>query len=494
MANEHEPKTIGRIPDVSTESTPLVAALSTRVVWAAWLVSVAVLVWTVRSDWTGVVVGPFAIDGLTVLLWTVVTFFSGVVHSYGRRYMAGTKGMTRFYTRIFAFTLFVAVLAAADHLALFVLAWLSMGLVMADLVGHVRGWPQARSAASHARKYFVASTLSLAVGVGVLWNATGAATVSGILPQVDQLSTVTALVAGGALLLAAAIQSALVPFHGWLMSSMTAPTPASALMHAGFVNAGGVLLTRFAPVMTAELELMLVVTVVGGLSALVGKLMKSVQPAVKNKLGCSTTGQMGFMIMQAGLGFFGAALTHLILHGFYKAYLFLSSGEAVEHRSPEEKPTTGVGLRGGAVTAVVGIAGGALFGVLTGEGTHLGSGLLLPLFVVLTTLHATRTVLTSESLPATLRYVGFPAVFLAAIGLYAGVYSAVSAALVGVPTAAPAELTAVHGLIAVAFVAAYVAVDRGWHRSSKRLYVMLLNHSQPTPDTVLTNTEDYYEY
>jgi NAD(P)H-quinone oxidoreductase subunit 5 len=69
---------------------------------------------------------------------------------------------------------------------------------------------------------------------------------------------------------------------------------------------------------------------------LVGKLLKSVQIDAKTRLGCSTVGQMGFMIVQAGLGFFGAAITHLVLHGFYKAYLFLSSGEEIEHTSPAD--------------------------------------------------------------------------------------------------------------------------------------------------------------
>jgi hypothetical protein len=152
----------------------------------------------------------------------------------------------------------------------------------------------------------------------VLRWATGATAVSAVPSALGSAPSAAVLVAAGALLLAAMIQSALLPFHAWLLSSMTAPTPASALMHAGFVNAGGILLVRFAPVVSVDASVLLAIVPVGATSAILGKLLKTVRTDTKGKLGCSTVGQMGFMIMQAGLGFFGAAVTHLILHGFYR--------------------------------------------------------------------------------------------------------------------------------------------------------------------------------
>jgi NAD(P)H-quinone oxidoreductase subunit 5 len=278
---------------------------------------------------------------------------------------------------------------------------------------------------------------------------------------------------------------------------MTAPTPASALMHAGFVNAGGILLLRFAPVVTVEPGFMLAVVLVGAASALLGKLLKSVQVDTKTRLGCSTVGQMGFMIMQAGLGFFGAAITHLVLHGFYKAYLFLSSGEEIEHTGPSDTThaTTGIGPVGVAVTALTALAGGALFAGLTGKGTSLDSGLLLAGLVVLTTMHATRSALRSSALSATYRYGAVPLVFLPAIAVYAAVYLAIGGVMEGVPVvSAPAELTVVHGVVAAVFLVAYVAIETGVYRHSDRLYVALVNATRPPTGTLLTSTEDYNEY
>jgi NAD(P)H-quinone oxidoreductase subunit 5 len=458
--------------------------------------SIAVLVARLRFDAPWEVPGVVAIDGLTVVMWVVVTFFSGIVHSYSRRYVAGSAQEGRFFLATFGFTATVMALVAADHVALFGFLWLAMGLVMAELVGITEGWKQARAAARVARRYFLASSALLGIALTALWWATGATTVSGIAAATDTLGGPVWFVAAGALVVAAMIQSALIPFHGWLLSSMTAPTPASALMHAGFVNAGGILLTRFAPVVTVDSTFMLAVVALGAASAGGGKLLKSVQTDVKGKLGCSTVGQMGFMIMQAGLGFFGAAITHLVLHGFYKAYQFLSAGEQIEHTRPRETTEHTIGgvttVAGFVVAVLTGLAGGLIFTALTGKGATVDSGLLLTVFVVFTTLHATRSTIAHTSLPTVARYLAVPIVFFPAIVTYAVVYEAISS-LLAVGTATT-ELTLLHGVIAVGFVGVYVGIETGIHEHSRRLYVALLNATQPSSNTLLTSTEDYDAY
>ena len=489
MTQKTQSSTVGQLPTPETESSP-VAVVLTRLAWTLWLGSIAALTAFVLRGRPWELPGV-TVDGLTVIMWLTVTFFSAIVHSYSRRYLAGSKAADAFFGRVFAFTLVVMVLVAADHFLLFGAAWLGMGLVMAGLIGTLSAWPQAQAAAALARRYFLASTAALSAALLALWTGTGATTVSGVTAAAE--STPLVVAAAGALVLAAMIQSALLPFQSWLLSSMTAPTPASALMHAGFVNAGGVLLVRFGGVVTIEPAIMLAVVALGAVSALGGKLLKTVQTDVKGELGCSTVGQMGFMLMQAGLGFFGAAITHLILHGFYKAYQFLSAGGAVSQQSPTKSNTArSTGPAEAALILLTTIASGALFAVLTGKGTKLDGGLLLVLIVVLTVLHAAREVTTRPALPASVRYVGVPLVALPAIALYAGVYRAIEGLL---PVAAPpTELTIIHGLVAVAFLGAYLAIESGRYKRSERLYVFLLNATQPPTDTQLTTTEEYNEY
>jgi NAD(P)H-quinone oxidoreductase subunit 5 len=487
--------TVGeQLPD-STSERSRIPKLLTRVVWLLWIASGGALVAHLRSGENWAIEGLINVDGLTVVMWVTVTFFSGIVHSYSRRYMAGSRTVDRFFTRVFAFTLMVMSLVAADNLVLFGTVWLLMGLVMADLIGHVQGWPQAQAAGSLARRYFLASSALLATALVTLWWDTGATTITELAATVGTASSTGVLFAASILLLAAMVQSALVPFHTWLLSSMTAPTPASALMHAGFVNAGGILLVRFAPVVTVDPGFMSIVVLVGAASALGGKFLKTVRVDIKSKLGCSTVGQMGFMIMQVGLGFFGAAITHLILHGFYKAYHFLASGSQIAHKSPTASGSAGrTSIVGTLIIAVTALAGGGLFAALTGKGTALDSGLLLMLLVVLMVLHAAREIV-DASLPTAIRYGAVPLVALPAIGVYAAILRAIEGLLAGLPALGqPVALTPIHGLVAVSFLVAYVTIESGVYKRSHRLYVALLNMGTPPSETLLTSTEDYNEY
>jgi len=481
--------TVGELKSPAPSTPGVFARAATGAVWAFFVASLTASVVQVAPGPIAALGEGVSIDGFTLLMWTVVGFFGGIVHSYSLRYMTGDRGVDRFFGLLFAFVVSVAVLVAADHIAVFAVAWGAMGLVMARLIGHDRTWPQARRAGRYAGVYFAASTGLLVVGLAVAWYASGAATISGIGERVGSLSGATIGVVSFAVVAAAMVQSALIPFHSWLLGSMTAPTPASALMHAGFVNAGGILAVRLAPFLSSTSVAMAALLLAGAISALGGKLLKSVQVDVKGKLGCSTVGQMGFMLMQAGLGYFGAAIAHLILHGFYKAYMFLSAGGRVEANAPEGEPE---GRGGGSIVygAIVAVAGAVLFAALTGKGTELNSGLVLTAVVALTTFRAVRAVLRFGSLPARVRYGGFAAVFLSTIAVYAGAYHLVSAALAGVPAAfVPAAWSPLHLAVTSAFFAAYAVIETGLYKRSGRLYGLLRAATRPPAKTLLNAKE-----
>jgi NAD(P)H-quinone oxidoreductase subunit 5 len=214
---------------------------------------------------------------------------------------------------------------------------------------------------------------------------------------------------------------------------------------------------------------MLVIVAVGAASTLSGKLLKSVRADSSVNWAVRRSARWGSWIMQAGLGSFGAAITHLVLHGFYKAYQFLASGEGIEHASPtaEESTTPMMSLPGVVVALLTGLAGGAVFAGLTGKGTGPVGGLVLTLLVVVLALHATRDLVRRQSLPTAVRYLAVPLVGLPAIALYAAVYAAITGLMRGLPVVtAPAEVTVVHGVVAAAFVAAYVAIETGAHRAA----------------------------
>jgi NADH-quinone oxidoreductase subunit L len=130
-------------------------------------------------------------------------------------------------------------------------------------------------------------------------------------------------------------KSAQFPLHIWLPSSLYAPTPVHALLHAGIINAGGFLINRLAPLYGLSPTTLHVALVIGTLTAILGASMMLAQNDIKKTLGFSTIGQMGYMIMECGLGAFALAVFHLIAHGLFKATVFLNCGNVI-HKARQE--------------------------------------------------------------------------------------------------------------------------------------------------------------
>jgi NADH-quinone oxidoreductase subunit L len=132
-------------------------------------------------------------------------------------------------------------------------------------------------------------------------------------------------------------KSAQFPLHIWLPRYLYAPTPVTALLHAGIINAGGFLINRLAPLFGLSSTTLHVAFFIGTLTAILGAAMMLAQNDIKNMLGFSTIGQMGYMVMECGLGAFALAIFHLCAHGLFKATLFLNSGTNIQRARTEFK-------------------------------------------------------------------------------------------------------------------------------------------------------------
>ncbi|WP_198147657.1 proton-conducting transporter membrane subunit [Erythrobacter sp. AP23] len=269
------------------------------------------------------------IEGLAIIISALTLFAGALVATYSNRYMRSDARSARFFGSLGALVACVLLFVLTNNAILFALAWVASGLLLAGLIGHNEEWIEARAAAERSRRTFLVGDLTVLGALGLLcWHAGTlrldvAIAASSAMPE--------ALVSAIALLLlaGAAARCALPPFSGWLLSSMTAPTPISALMHAGLVNAGGFLLLRFTPVLEAAPAARYAAIALGFIAALWGIGIMAVRPDIKRSLAGSTVSQMGFMIMSLGLGAYAAALWHIVAHGLFKAWLFLNAGSAI---------------------------------------------------------------------------------------------------------------------------------------------------------------------
>ncbi len=312
-------------------------ALAVAIAAAAWRISQGPATAELATP-----LGPLALarlDWVSLPMLLLVAFIGWVVLRYSRVYLDG-EGRQGAFTGWLCLTLaLVLLLVQAAHLVVFALAWIGTSVALQRLLLFYQHRAAARRA---ARKKFVTARLGDAALIGGLlllagvWD-TGDMTV--IAARAAEGEGSAAVVAGAALLaLAGLLKSAQFPTHGWLTEVMETPTPVSALLHAGIVNAGGFLLIRFADVMLLAPGVLAAITVVGGFTALFAGLVMITQPAVKTSLAWSTIGQMGFMMLQCGLALFPLALLHIVAHSLYKAHAFLVSGSAVEDVARKRRP------------------------------------------------------------------------------------------------------------------------------------------------------------
>lgn len=279
------------------------------------------------------------LDAVSAPMLLLVSFIGWVVVRYSRTYLDGESRQGAFMGWLCLTLVFVLLLVIAGNLFQLLAAWIGTSLSLHRLLLFYPGRVAAQRA---ARKKFVTARLGdvallgAAVFLAVAYRTTDIA----LILTAAQAGEGGNLAVGAASLLAfaALLKSAQFPTHGWLTEVMETPTPVSALLHAGVINAGGFLLIRFADVMLLAPGILAVLVMIGGFTALFGSLVMLTQPAVKTSLAWSTVAQTGFMILQCGLALFPLALLHIVAHSLYKAHSFLASGGAVERVAAIRRP------------------------------------------------------------------------------------------------------------------------------------------------------------
>lgn len=286
----------------------------------------------------GILLVGLRLDTLSATMTLLVAFVGWVVVRYSGRYLDGEAREGAFHGLMVAVLASVLVLVQAGSLAVLVLAFLSVGIGLRKLLLFYPERAEARRAASKFSLVWGAGDLAVLGAALLLWLSFGTADIVALGEAVEEGLPVMAQLATGLLVLAALLKTAAFPLHGWLTEVMEAPTPVSALLHAGIINAGGFLLVRFADLMQASPGAMAALVMLGGFTALFGAAVMLTQSAVKTALAWSTVAQMGFMLLQCGLGLWALAVLHIVAHSMYKAHAFLSSGGAVRAVASVQRP------------------------------------------------------------------------------------------------------------------------------------------------------------
>jgi NADH:ubiquinone oxidoreductase subunit 5 (subunit L)/multisubunit Na+/H+ antiporter MnhA subunit len=313
------------------------------------------------------VVGLVA-DRVGAVLLVLTSAVGLIVQSFSARSLRGDPRARRFHVLaglLVSSTMLVAVAITASGL---LVAWVATSVLLVALLGHKAPWRPALDAQRRTARSFAIGDVALLVAVIVAIVAAGdldLRSIDLVALDAERIGSISTLEIMAVLLVVAGVaRSALIPIHRWLPSTLAAPTPVSALLHAGVVNGAGVLLIRFSPVYASSVSAMALAFTLGIVTALVATAIMLVRSDVKGSLVWSTSGQMGFMVMQLGAGAFAAALFHIVGHALYKAAMFLGAGGAITaHSRQAYRPHLGRANRA----------------ALTSTTARIAMGLLLPL-------------------------------------------------------------------------------------------------------------------
>jgi NADH-quinone oxidoreductase subunit L len=284
----------------------------------------------------------YQVDPLSSVMLLVVTFVGFWIHLYSTGYMSHDPGYARYmsYLNLFMFAMLTLVLGA-NYLMLFV-GWEGVGLCSYLLIGF---WFDRKSASDAGKKAFIVNRIGDAgfiLGMFLIFTTFGTLDFRTVTEAASRLPVDWAW--SGALTMIALFlfvgacgKSAQIPLYVWLPDAMEGPTPVSALIHAAtMVTAGVYMVARSAAIYSHAPKAMLVVAVIGALTAIMAASIGLVQNDIKRVLAYSTVSQLGYMFLACGVGAFTAGVFHLMTHAFFKALLFLGSGSVIHGMSGEQ--------------------------------------------------------------------------------------------------------------------------------------------------------------
>ena len=302
----------------------------------ALLAAVASLVGALGSG--AVAATAFSVPGLAPSLagaWLalLVQLLGTVIGAFSVRYLQGEAGQPRYVSALAGVLAAVQLLLLADHWLVLIAAWSAAGLTLQTLLCFYADRPFALLAAYKKRIADRAADGLLLAAAALAWWQVGSGSLSYLKAElVARERSILMQASAVCLVLAVILRTALLPVHGWLIQVMEAPTPVSALLHAGVVNLGGFVLIRLAPLLEASPMARGLLVGMGVATAALAGLVMLTRVSIKVRLAWSTVAQMGFMLMECGLGLYTLALLHLIGHSLYKAHTFLTSSSVVRHR------------------------------------------------------------------------------------------------------------------------------------------------------------------
>ena len=323
----------------------------------------------------------FCFDSLALLMLGLVVTMAVIVIPYSIRYLRAEPLKHRFVANLAILFILLGLFYINDHILMAPLIFFGIAVVFARLVHHNTQWSAAKASYHSIIKTLGLVWLGLLISCfGLYW---GTQEVS-ILQITQSVPTTTVSLFLALSILSLAILAALWPFHRWLVATLNAPTPVSACLHAGLINAAGFWLARWAPMLSELPWLLNLILMMGFASFMMGWVLKQVAPGFKGYLVYSTVSQMGFMFIQGGFMLYPFMVGHIIFHALFKATCFLNQSNCINMTTDNNTTNSSYGQK--VIAFILAIIGTVIFSVCAGLPLWSFTNILLVQTVVLITL------------------------------------------------------------------------------------------------------------
>ena len=287
------------------------------------------------------VTAGFAVDQISAIMILVITGVGTLIHMFSIEYMHHDKGAAKYFAYLNLFVFNMLILVLGDSLLTMFVGWEGVGLCSYLLIGF---WFTDKEKAAAGMKAFITNRIGDAaflLGMFILFMTFGTLNfheLNQLAPTVPEASWLGAATLGTLMLFIGATgKSAQIPLYVWLPDAMAGPTPVSALIHAAtMVTAGVYMIVRLNAMFLAAPNTMMVIAIIGALTAVMAASIGMTQWDIKKVLAYSTVSQLGYMFLAVGVGAFWVAMFHLMTHAFFKALMFLGSGSVI-HAMHEEQ-------------------------------------------------------------------------------------------------------------------------------------------------------------
>ena len=266
----------------------------------------------------------FVFDSSSILMLGLILIIFSIVLHYSLWYLSSEVNLFRFFAFLSIFTFSMLLLVLSSNLLTMFIGWEGVGITSYLLINYWYGIIQANKSAIKALLFNKVGDLFFILAIIIDFIFNNFPSFHSQFPLIISWANNLFIFS---IIFAAMAKSAQFLFDSWLGDAMFGPTPVSALLHAAtMVTAGIFLILRFIPLHLFNPFILHFGIIISLLTIILGGFIALFQNDLKKVIAYSTCSQLGFMFLSGLMNLNNISFFHLIIHGFFKALLFLSAG------------------------------------------------------------------------------------------------------------------------------------------------------------------------